>query len=85
LILSLKVEGEQESKVEEETRAAAMTKEQSRMDAIKDNLWKADFYSLDEVELREFIRALEAIMENVGRRIDTLRAKSAVSDDHKKN
>jgi hypothetical protein len=64
-----------------------MTKEeQSPIDALLDMLWggrawKDDINALDEVERREFIRELEAIMEKVRRRIDTL----AASDDHKKN
>jgi hypothetical protein len=64
-----------------------MTKEeQSPIDALLDMLWggrawKDDIKALDEVERREFIRELEAIMEKVRRRIDTL----AASDDHKKN
>jgi hypothetical protein len=64
-----------------------MTKEeQSPIDALLDMLWggrawKDDINALDEVERREFIRELEAIMEKVRRRIDTL----AASDDQKKN
>jgi hypothetical protein len=64
-----------------------MTKEeQSPIDALLDMLWggrawKDDINALDEVERREFIRELEATMEKVRRRIDTL----AASDDHKKN
>jgi hypothetical protein len=64
-----------------------MTKEeQSPIDALLDMLWggrawKDDINALDEVERREFIKELEAIMEKVRRRIDTL----AASDDQKKN
>jgi hypothetical protein len=64
-----------------------MTKEeQSPIDALLDMLWggrawKDDINALDEVERREFIRELEAIMEKARRRIDTL----AASDDQKKN